>query len=137
MPQAHEEPVASVKLLVFLGGSHRALVCYSRSSVGCFLEQRRDRITHFQTRWAAANSSPQPYARRRTAAATGMLPWYQQARVLRKLTVTATGLTAFVCVLHADYGEKPHAFSWLQSYYRAEVVEPLRRQYARLTKKDE
>ena len=66
-----------------------------------------------------------------------MLPWYQQARVLRKLTVTATGLTAFVCVLHADYGEKPHAFSWLQSYYRAEVVEPLRRQYARLTKKDE
>ena len=66
-----------------------------------------------------------------------MLPWYQQARVLRKLTVTATGLMAFVCVLHADYGEKPHAFSWLQSYYRAEVVEPLQRQYARLTKKDE
>ena len=72
-----------------------------------------------------------------TAAATGMLPWYQQARVLRKLTISATGLTAFVCVLHADYGEKPHAFSWLQSYYRAEIVEPLRRQYARLVKKDE
>ena len=66
-----------------------------------------------------------------------MLPWYQQARVLRKLTVTATGLTAFVCVLHADYGSRPHAFSWLQSYYRAEVVEPLRRQYARLVKKDD
>jgi len=66
-----------------------------------------------------------------------MLPWYQQARVLRKLTVTATGLTAFVCVLHADYGSRPHAFSWLQSYYRAEVVEPVRRQYARLTKKDD
>ena len=82
-----------------------------------------------------ARCTPKPGAA--TAAATGMLPWYQQARVLRKLTVTATGLTAFVCVLHADYGEKPHAFSWLQSYYRAEVVEPLRRQYARLTKKDE
>ena len=66
-----------------------------------------------------------------------MLPWYQQARVLRKLTISATGLTAFVCVLHADYGEKPHAFSWLQSYYRAEVVEPLQRQYARFTKKDD
>ena len=65
MPQAHEEPVASVKLLVFLGGSHRALVCYSRSSVGCFLEQRRDRITHFQTRCGAANSSRDLYARRR------------------------------------------------------------------------
>ena len=71
-----------------------------------------------------------------TAAATGMLPWYQQARVLRKLTVTATGLTAFVCVLHADYGSRPHAFSWLQSYYRAEVVEPLRRQYERFMKDD-
>ena len=34
-----------------------------------------------------------------------MLPWYQQSRVLRKLTISATGLTAFVCVLHADYGE--------------------------------
>jgi hypothetical protein len=65
-----------------------------------------------------------------------MLPWYQQARVLRKLTVTATGLTAFVCVLHADYGSRPHAFSWLQSYYRAEVVEPLRRQYERFMKDD-
>ena len=84
-----------------------------------------------------ASHSPTPVAATATAAGSHMLPWYQQARVLRKLTISATGLTAFVCVLHADYGEKPHAFSWLQSYYRAEVVEPLQRQYARLTKKDD
>ena len=101
------------------------------------MEQRSDRRTDFQTRCGAAKSSPHAHARRRDAAASHMLPWYQQARVLRKLTVTATGVTAFVCVLHADYGSKPHAFTWLQSYYRAEVVEPLQRQYARLTKKDE
>ena len=82
-----------------------------------------------------ARRTPTPGAA--TAAGSHMLPWYQQARVLRKLTISATGLTAFVCVLHADYGEKPHAFSWLQSYYRAEVVEPLQRQYARFTKKDD
>ena len=101
-----------------------------------FLARQRPQNSLPASLWpSTARRTPTPVAA--TAAATGMLPWYQQARVLRKLTISATGLTAFVCVLHADYGEKPHAFSWLQSYYRAEVVEPLQRQYARLTKKDD
>jgi hypothetical protein len=52
---------------------------------------------------------------------------------LRKLTASATGLVAFYCVFHADYGARPHAFSWLQAYYRHQVVQPLQRQYAKLT----
>ena len=108
----------------------------SNYGIRAFFARRATSSQFLHSLWpSSARRTPTPGAA--TAAGSHMLPWYQQARVLRKLTISATGLTAFVCVLHADYGEKPHAFSWLQSYYRAEVVEPLRRQYARLTKKDD
>ncbi|KAH8091952.1 hypothetical protein JL720_5527 [Aureococcus anophagefferens] len=45
----------------------------------------------------------------------------------RKFTLVVSGLTAFYCVLEADYTDaagKEHCFTWVQAYYRKEVVAP-------------
>ena len=53
-------------------------------------------------------------------------PWYAQASFLRKLTATCSFATAWYCVFHVEYDNgKEHCFSWIQGYYRKEVVAPV------------
>lgn len=53
---------------------------------------------------------------------------WSKPRFLRRVTIAATAATAFHCTLLADYTSaagEAHCFTWIQGYYRAEVIEPV------------
>jgi len=56
------------------------------------------------------------------------MAWWTSPRVLRRLTLAATSATAWYCVFHVEYHtDRPHVFTWIQGYYRKEVIEPVGR----------
>ena len=43
-------------------------------------------------------------------------------------SAAAAGATAWYCVFHVEYHtDRPHVFTWIQGYYRKEVIEPVGR----------